>query len=255
MDWEALTNFIRVEAPDFMVSLQGVPLDDLERTEKAAAIRLPDNYRQFVAMMGRFSAGFSLFSSSESHNFDDLTAALPAESYPGKRYFKIAFPIDDSDISPPDYFLDLSRSDGVDAPIVMFEDIGGFKERDVREVGFTFGEYITRRIFTFLVLDRAPRRAMLVTARRSREESNASKRAIVALLEKMGFTTVLPDLPRVSCYRRGSLAALVDEVGNGLGVVISFGGDDERALEVVLDQLLERFPDAIVNRPGGPLAE
>jgi hypothetical protein len=254
MDWNALVDFIQSEDEGFMAAVRGVLPEELERAEQNNAVRLPASYRQFVALMGRDSAGFCLFSSSESQNFDDLVASLPTESYPAGRYFKIAFPIDESDISPFDYFLDLSRSDGVDAPIVMFEDIGEFRERDVREVEFTFGEQVQRRIFAFLVLEPAPRQAMLVTSNATREESEASKRAALALLERTGFARVLPDLPRVTCLRRGTLAALVDEIGSGLGVVITLGGDDERTLEVVLDQLLERFPDAIVNRAGGPLA-
>jgi hypothetical protein len=253
MNWDALAAFISAEDPAFASLLRGVPHEELARVEEEFGLRLPLNYRQFVTTMGKDSAGLYLFGPSQNQTFDDLLIYLPDDSYPAERYFRIAFPVDDSDISPPDYFLDLSRSDGVDAPVVMFEDTGSFKTEDVEETGFTFGEQVTRRVFTVLVLDRLPERATLVLARPSPELMKATKGAVLTLLGTMGFVPVLPELERVSCLRRGRLGALVDERVNGLAVAISIGSDDAMSLEVVLDQLLERFPDGLVNRPGGPL--
>jgi hypothetical protein len=254
MNWESLTAFIVAEDPAFASRLRGVPPEDLDRVEQELGVRLPMDYRQFAAIMGRETAGFYLFGPGENQNFADLVADLPTDSYPADRYFKIAFPSDDSDISPPDYFLDLSRSDDVDGPVVMFEDIGEFTAEEVAETGFTFAEQLTRRIFTFLVLERLPERATMTLGRLSREQAAADRSDAIVLLGRMGFAPVLDDLPRVSCLRRDRLAALVDERVDGFGLAVRLGSPDKHALEVVLDQLLERFPDAIVNRPGGPLA-
>jgi hypothetical protein len=74
----------------------------------------------------------------------------------------------------------------------------------------------------------------------------------VALLERMNFALVLPSLERVACLRRGQLGAMVDVLVGGLAVAINLGADDRRALEIVVDQLLMRFPDAAVSGVGGP---
>lgn len=251
MDWNALSAFVRAEAPDFAASLQGVAPEAVERVEQESGVRLPLNYRQFVTTMGIEAAGFYLFGPGHSQKFNELAAELPAETYPGHRYFKIAFPVDESAISPPDYFLDLSRSDGVDAAVVVFEDVGDFRPENVRDLDFTFGEQVARRLFTFLVLERALERATVVLGSLTRAQGEESKREILALLDRAGFSRVLPQLLRVGCLRRRDVYAMVDEHAEGLSVVVSLGSQDAVALTALLDQLRDRFPQAAMRRPGG----
>jgi hypothetical protein len=248
MDWNRLMEFVQGADSSVAAALVGVPPSAVQRAEATAGVRLPESYRGFLTRMGRDSGGLHLFGPGYSQSFDDLAAELPAETYPGTSYFKIAVSIDESDISAPDYFLDLARSDGEDAPVVMFEDVGEFSHDVINDTGFTFGEQVTRRLFTMLVLDRAPEQATMVVGHLSREQRTSSHAAALALLQAMELVTVLPELPRVSCLHRDRLGAMVQAQAGGLSLVITVCHDERMSLEVALDQLRERFPAAAVRR-------
>jgi hypothetical protein len=248
MERNVLIDFIRTEAPEFAASLQGAQVAQVELAERLAGVRLPLTYRDFVLTMGVDSGGLSLFGASENQDFNRLVKRLPPRTYPADRYFKIAFADDPSDISPPDYFLDLARGDAVDAPIVAFEDIGQFVPDMVNDVGMTFGEQLTDRVFSFLLIDPAPEQFSVVIGNLSREQGSASKRAAMTALNDMGFSRALPELPRVACFRRARLAVVLNVQVEGLSIALNFGGFDPQEREVVLDQLQLRFPSAALNR-------
>jgi hypothetical protein len=111
---------------------------------------------------------------------------------------------------------------------------------------------VTRRLFRFLVLDRAAERAMIVLGYVSHNEGRTSKGDIVALLGKMNFELALPPLPRVVCLQRGDFGALVDVLADGLGIEIILSAEDRQGLDVVIDQLLIRYPNASVSNPDSP---
>lgn len=250
MSWDDLSAFMRAEAPAFVDTLRGVSSKDLVRVEGEQGVQLPKAYRQFVLQMGEDSAGFHLFGPGYNQRFRDVVARLPEQSCPVHEYFMIAYADDASMISPPDHFLDLTRGDAADAPIVMFEGGAGFRRENVRDKGFTFLEQATRRVFAFLAAAHAPERAMLVM-RFARDRGKPSTSATVAQLEKMNFHLALLSLPRVSCLRRDRLWILVDVHGGGLGVAINIWSDEPRTLKVVVDQLRLQLPEATVSRPRG----
>ncbi len=92
----------------------------------------------------------------------------------------------------------------------------------------------------------------MVVGSPSVEAANTLKAEAVELLERIGLRPALPPLNRVTCLRRGQLGAIVDVLADGLGVAVNLGADDRRALQIVIDQLLMRFPDAAVSGVGGP---
>jgi hypothetical protein len=255
MDWDALTHFVGTEDPPFAASVQGVSREELDEVERARHIQLPRGYRRFLTMMGRDSDGFYLFGPHRNQKFDDLLAQVSPRLYPQQRYFKIAFAVEPSEISPSDYFLDLARSDGADAPIVMFQDdedsgIDDFKPEYVRETPFTFTERATNRLFTFFVLDRAAHRSRVVIGAMSAANRRAANDNVVEILGKMNFEPVLPSSRVVGTFRRGRFGALVTVREDLRCVAIDLGGDGP-SLKVVVDQLSLRFPDAAISGSGG----
>ena len=67
----------------------------------------------------------------------------------------------------------------------------------------------------------------------------------------MAFRPMLPLEERVTILRRGTLSAVVttwEPVGT---VSISLAGQESRELKIVVDQWLERFPEAAVRFPRG----
>jgi hypothetical protein len=251
MPWEALAGFIRTLDPAFAGSVKGVPADEIQRVELEYRLRLPGMYRDFLETMGKDSGDFTLFGFGQDESFDDLIAEMPDASYPLDRYFRISRAGDNARFGESDYFLDLGRADEDDAPIVRFEETPDFISGHVSEWRFTFAEWVTRQVFSFFVLDRAAARAIVVVTRDDVAEGQFSKEAVVTLLGRANFEPVLPPLPRVSCLRRGESGALVDLLASGLAIEVILAGE-RRDLEIVVDQLLVRYPSATVTNPDAP---
>lgn len=254
MSWDSLLAFVRSEAPAFVDSMKGVTRQDIALVETHYRIDLPEAYRQFLLLMGEDGAGFSLFGPSQNQRFRDVIAHIPEASWPVQEYFKISFADDSAMVSPPDYFLDLTRADGNDAPVVMFEDDEEFSREDVQERGFTFLEQLHRRLFGHVANDRLPERALVAVP----IESNAlTMPLLIAMLEEMRFARALDPLVRVRCLRREGMWALVDVDPGGHEFAMSFWSDERSRLAAVIDQLSVRFPDAVaVDRgrsPKGPV--
>jgi len=251
VSWDSLLAFIRAEAPSFAASLEGVALEDIVHVENEYQVHLPESYRQFLLTVGANSAGFYLFGPSQNHRFADVVAQIPEESYPKQDYFKIAYAVDEM-INPSDHFLDLKRSDGVDAPIVMFEGDEEFSVESVQEYGFTFLEHAYRRFFGHLADLPLPEAALVTILNVAPQRNVLSMAALVAVLNEMRFDLALPTLSRVSCLRRDSVWAVVDVHAGGRGLAITLWSKERGTLGAVTDQLSVRFPDAIVTDLGRP---
>ena len=251
MSWDRLVAFVQMEAPSFMASVKGVSPDEIARVESDYRLRLPDNYRRFLLLMGDDSAGFYLFGRGQDQRFANLITHGSDASYP-ERYFKIARAIDDSLVTRLDHFLDLARTDGVDAPIVMFETDGDedFDPDNVIEKGFTFLEHAYRRLFAHVADERAPERVMVAIPSGPGGNEPSSLGDVVRVLEQMRFTLALGPLERVAGLRRGDIWALVATHLDGRGFAVSLWSDERSGLEGPSDQLLIHYPNATAHSRG-----
>jgi hypothetical protein len=247
MSWDELTQFVRREAPSFLTSVRGVAAKDIATVERQYRVRLPDVYRHFLLLMGADSGDFHLFGPTSGHRFADVVARIPEDAAPVQQFFKIAYADDESMVSPPDHYLDLRRTDGVDAPVVRAEGGEDFNAADVEPSGFTFLEYVYRRLFGHLANARLPERA-LVTIPVHQHPMTLTE--LVSLFEQMKFAAALQPLPRVAGLRREGAWALVDLDASDQDFAVSLWGRDRATIEAVADQLVTRFPGAVVaNRP------
>lgn len=245
MSWQDLLEFIRARDPRLLGRVRGVPVEEIRRCEQRASIVLPTMYVDFLTTMGADAGPLHPFGAHQDSDFYALLEALPAEHYPGQQYFKVASSDDPSAISPPDTFLDLFRSDGDDAPLVWFEDGGGFSPEVVVEVGLTLAEQLSVRAFEVFAVDRRGQRGVLRMVFDSLREQRDEQRRLLELIERTGFVHALPSLPRVACLERGALSALVEVSEEAQGISVRLGADDPRALKVLREQIRERFPGVV----------
>lgn len=189
-------------------------------------VRLPATYREFLRTMGRSSGRF-VWERGYDHGFATITRRLPTDAYPA-RYFKIAQTTDDhvaDDGTAVDYFLDLEHGDGVDAPLVTFED-PTLRDPDadpdypgLRPAG-RFASRFTRSWFRCVVLERQ-------RCGETVEIASSSDR-VVAVLKELGFVEVLPPLPDTRCLRRGAEDGALVELGSSAGRRARSPGRDRR---------------------------
>jgi hypothetical protein len=238
MNWSKALEFINTADPTFTTNMRGVPLKDVEAAEAGCKIRLPESYRQFLLMMGVESGRFRATAATQTQNFYDVLELLPDEDYPLDRYFRVSFASDESQISPPDYFLDLARSDGEDAPLVTFEGGGNFNPGDVAETGFTFGEQVTDRIFRFFEFKRRPEKDRVFILSVPPDDAPQHMKAAVDLLGRMRFEIALPPLRRIACLTRTDASAIVAIREPNALVKINIGSLERSGLHALVDQVL-----------------
>jgi hypothetical protein len=235
--------------PTFAASLEGVSREDVAELELGLSIVLPRGYVDFLTSMGRSSDGFHPFTPLQNHEFDELLDDLPPRNYDADRLFKVSLASDPEEVSPLDYFLDLTRSDGDDAPLVMAPHDGPIQSDSILEIGLTFGEHIMARLFTFLELHRRPENASVVVGGLERRQAQLRRNESLQLLQRIALTPALPPLPRVVCLTSATVSALVNIDEYTRTLEIELGADDRSALVAVVDGVSSRLSGATLLEP------
>lgn len=249
MEWADLLAFIQEKDPAYLRTIRGVPRAEIAQCEASCAITLPKIYVDFVATMGDDAGAFDPFGAMEIWHFRDLVEELPAESYPQDELFKVSIDDDPGAISPQDKFVDLRRSDGMDAPLVLYEDGGSFSWKSVVRSGYSLGEWLTTRIFDVFELDRRPHIRSLCIIFETAREQRQNRPVVLDMLTKMGFRPALPSLSGISCVQRPSCSARFRAVDEIDGLTIKLGAESRRDLDVITEQFRDRFPFLTVLKP------
>jgi hypothetical protein len=249
VNWAALAAFMLAKDPAFAASVEGVSREDVAELERGLSIALPRGYVDFLTSMGRDSDGFYPFTPLQTHEFDELLEDLPPRNYRADHLFKVSLASDPEEVSPLDYFLDLTRSDGDDAPLVMAGHDGTIRSDGILEIGLTFGEHITARLFTFLELHRRPENASVVVGGVERQQAQLRRNDAIQLLQRSKLTPALPPLPRVVCLTAPTLSALVSIDEYTRTLAIELGADDRSVLVAMVDGVLAGLPGATLLEP------
>jgi hypothetical protein len=248
LDWTRVTDFIASRAPDLAASFVGASRRDVEIAQERSGLVFPSSYASFLVTMGEDSSGLHPFGDSQVHALSDLMAQWPPEDPIPKQFFKIAYESDQFAVAFLDTYLDVSRSDGHDAPIVTFETpVSG--RVDFPQESLSFAETVLYRIFWMLEVSVRAFGARIVIFN-SRDWGGAKEKdAPAALLTQAGFEFALPELPRVACLSQASASALLSVSDTGRLVAVDLGADNREAVEKLVDELLKRFPDAELQDP------
>jgi hypothetical protein len=249
MDWNNLLAFIREKDPSYLGAVRGVPRAEIAQCEANCALTLPTFYVDFIATMGAEAGSFEPFGAMEIWHFRELLDELPAESYPQEQLFKVSINDDPGAISPLDKFIELRRSDGSDAPLVLFEDGGPFSWRAVVKSGYSLAEWLATRVFDFFELDRRPHTTSLCVIFETAREMRENRPAALDMLTKMGFVPALPSYRATAWLRRPSCSARLRELDELDGLSIKIGAESRRELDVIIEQLRDRFPFLTTSEP------
>ncbi len=227
----------------------GVAPDQIDAIERQYRIALPSNYVDFLQTMGESSGGLPLFGATRVHSFSRVIARRPSD-YPTEKFFKVAFESHNFAPALEDMYLDLARSDGHDAPLVRFElPLEPGDEPDEDPLSVT--EKIISEIFWHLdvVRKKFAAKVLIFGGGVSGDPLRTKQDATVALAG-LGFTTSLPDLPRVACMTQGAVSLLVS-IDESL-ITFEFGGDSREEVEAPVKELLDVVPGAVLDEPPAP---
>lgn len=244
MAWVELKALMRARDPGYLSTVKGISREDISLCEKGCGIVLPSLYIDFLRTMGTDTGRFRPFGATQVCNFYALIEQLPAENYPGNRFFKVAFDNDPGAISPYDFFLDLGGSDGHDAPLVWIESCSEYEPGDEKEVGFTLQEWLSSRVFHYFEASLHPHIRTVYLSPPTGSGVKQCMQQAISLLSQMGLEPALPPMPRVACLRSESLSAKVEHRETTRGIRIGFGADDPTKLRIAIEQLMDGLPGA-----------
>ena len=249
MNWSQVVDFIKRRDPELASSLVGVSQSEIDAVQAQYRIALPSIYSDFLGTMGEDSGTLFPFGKTYSHTFSELVDELPPEGYPPERFFKVAMALEEYNVDLIDIYLDLTRSDEDDAPLVMFETSLKPAPTHVNDYYLTFAERLIYRVFWQLDVSRRQFRADVLVRAKDAAESSQAKQAAATVLTSAGFSAPLPDLRRVGCMTQESASVLTSISGTGRLVKFQVGGDGRDALDGPVRELFAAFPGATSSEP------
>jgi hypothetical protein len=255
LEWSRVIDFIVRRDAALPSSFVGVRQSEIDAVQAQYRITLPSTYVDFLRTMGENSGELYPFGKTYVHAFSKLLEQLPPEDYPAQRFFKVVFVAEEFAMDPIDTYLDLSRSDGHDAPLVEFETPLGPNETNFSEDHLSFAERFIYNLFRRLDVDWRRYGADIVVFGRGAWNGTEIKQAALNVLTRSGFAAALPDLRCVGCMSRESVSALISVSDKGKLVKFEMGGDSLEAVEESVRDLLAAFPGAKLSGPPAERAD
>lgn len=247
IDWTKIVGYVAGKAPAIVASLRGVSRRDIEASQQRYGVRFPASYAEFLALMGEDSGQLEPLGATQSHRFSDLMRYFPPQGYPWKRLFKVSYETNTNALVFMGKFLDWMDADADDARVVEFEQ--GDANAAVLPGDLTFGETVVKEIFTGLEVYVTRYASTVSIESQSAAHDLEIKSAAVDLLVRLGFTLVMPDLPRVACLNRGSISVMVIPYRSLRAITVSIGGATLLELEEFVADLTAQLPGADVLQP------
>ncbi len=210
--------------------------------------------------MGEDSGGLEPFGIGREHSFLRLVERAADSFSPdptgGGRFVEVAFETDYSGESVYSYYLDLTRSDGVDAPLVRFEESSELAPEFLWDTNSTFGEMMSNRIFDWFEFDRLPvicqayifppvAGGVTNVLRHEIARSIFLLRHAVDGLVANGFHEALPTLSGAACLRGTQASISINLTGTG-GLDLRVAGLDVSDVRPVAERVI-----ADLCRPDG----
>jgi len=249
IDWSRVIDFIAQRDVALASSLVGVEPSQIEAVQAQFGIELPSAYVNFLRTMGEETGILMPFGDTQVHAFSELIAEFPPDGYPPKRFFKVAFEASQYPVAVLDTYLDVTRSDGLDAPLVRFEIPLENERTELVEAPLSFAETVFYRMFWELDMIRRDFEATLVVQGLSPVDARATKDSAVTSLAELGFTMALPELVRVACLNRESSSLLISISDVNQLVAFRLSGDTREAIDIGMRDVLASCPGAVVSRP------
>lgn len=249
-----IVDFLDARMPGFRGVVRGVDSETLKKLQERTPTVLPAAYAEFLRDMGEDSNVFTVFPECVWHA-SALLDCWPGDEnvvYDRARFFKIALCAEENTAIPNDYFLDLHRSDGDDAPVVAFQDLSDdegleptpprFNPDDALQTGFGFRDWIGFQAFHFFEILRHP---IIATTGIALDEADplASWSSIRAVLDRLGLDQspgkARPIASETSWYGVGKSVSIHTRLS--LVASVRIGAVSKKALVHVMEILRENL--------------
>lgn len=244
LEWRDIASFLSERVPDFSTHKVGVDRGLVEEAAADLGVELPELYIDMMADIGVSSGSYAPFGRSVDARFAGLRALHPPRSYPQERYFKVAryiasqVPVELQGLDPEEPFLDLTRSDGCDAPLITIDQAGAFRSDHVRNLHETLSACLARNVFIPFALKPLRNQATFFADVDGPDDAPGLEQEAYSVLSSMGYALAMPRTSGFTGLRteqRAACAYLLD----GDTLVIQLASDED------LHKDVERFTKAM----------
>ena len=161
--WTAIQALI---PPEIVVGWHGVERSKVEKLRPT--IKLPEIYLDLMSATGLESNGYQPFGIGFEHHFG--IHEMNPELYPPARLLRVGKNVF-FDIEREDKYLDLTRLDESNSPLVAHDQAGLFREEQVRDLETTLGTTLAQFAFEPFHVVTKPIRASLLAMSESHESA------------------------------------------------------------------------------------
>jgi len=243
--WADLFSFMTERDPAFEATTLGADRNDIETVEQEIGITLPYSYVDFITTIGADTGRYHPFGPEMDTNFYRLLRQVPTEDYDVREYFPIALETNESRAPMCDLYLDLRRSDGADAPLVLAENGSDWCRMSDEEI--TLLERLTESAWPAFELPCYSANRVIYVHAEGAEALGTAREQVLDLLDRRGHVPTLPSQHRVDCTASETEASIV-RVKEHLGLIrLVVAGHDEKELGRVVELFIDNVPNAAVN--------
>lgn len=198
LKWRDIASFLSDRVPDFSTHKVGVERGLVEEAAADLGVELPQLYIDMMVDIGVASGSYAPFGRAVDARFGGLRALHPPRTYPQERYFKVArhiasqVPSELRGLDPEEPFLDLTRSDGCDAPLITIDQAGPFKSHHVRDLHETLSASVARKAFIPFALAPLRNQATFFADVDEPDDAPGLEQEAYSVLSSMGYALAMP---------------------------------------------------------------
>lgn len=245
VNWSNIFAFIVEREPGFPAIIEGVSQEEIDTCQRELGIIFPAAYIQFITTMGADTGRYHPFGPKMDTNFYRLLRQVPNEDYDVREYFPVALETNESRAPMCDFYLDLRRSDGEDAPLVLAENGSDWCRMSDEEI--TLLERLTESTWPTFELPRYEANRVIYVHAEEVEGLETARKQALALLDRRGHSPTLPPQLRIDCMASETEASIV-RIKEHLGLVrVVVAGHDEKELGRIVELFLDNVPNAAVS--------
>lgn len=238
--WKMIHDYIVRRDPSFEQSRTPIDVEVIETVQESCGVTFPSVYVDFLVAAGESSGAYHPFDEIHCANFFDIVERISKGTlFALEAYWPVGLKYDPrAEFDDP--FIDLTRIEGGDAPLVMFD---GRHEvwagNPAVDSEYTLSEELARNAFCAFEESRRAHSTLLVLS----PESSRAFEDVLEYLQLMEMMEVLAPTPRFRVFDRADTLGVSVHLGlRTIGITIA--GNELRDCWEVVDVIRRNIENA-----------
>ncbi|WP_144290041.1 SMI1/KNR4 family protein [Ideonella sp. A 288] len=246
--WQLFLTYLNDRIPALTDTFRGVPTEEIAAFETKHRIKFPNIYVDFLSTMGEDSGPLYPFGDTQTHSFSELTEQFEDEDGAAALFFMVSYENDPSALGLMNKFIPLSAVGSDDAEMLECES-GAEISMETCTTGLSFAETVISQAFRRI--DVSPKRysSLVFCKYESGGDGLTLKAEVDGLLSRLGFSSAVGAMARVSCLIKGQTSALIEMDDLTSFVTIRLSSDSIADVKNETPHLLRNIDGAELIKP------